>query len=105
MVAKANKNTETERSTFDTLPSDAPKAENAIKIGLSAYSEATSKLSKITSAVIVQTSIVSIKTSITPKNPCSQAESVFAVACAIGELPHPASLEKSPLIVPYRNAL
>ena len=104
MVAKANRKTETLNNAVDIFPSVAEKEENTIIIGADRCNEATSQFSKITKAVIVQTSIVSINTSITPRNPCSQAELVFEVACAIGEVPQPASLEKSPLIVPYRNA-
>lgn len=59
---------------------------------------------KITSAVKVQSTIVSKKTSKMPRQACVCAHSFFEEACAEGDVPHPASFERSPRLVPYRTA-
>ena len=57
------------------------------------------------SAVIVHTISVSTVTSNTPQSPCLTGWSVLAVACAIGEVPIPASFEYTPRAAPHLSAL
>ena len=62
-------------------------------------------LIKITNAVIVHTTSVSIKGSSIEIVPCLMGLFVFAAACAIGELPNPASFEKIPRDTPNLIAI
>ena len=62
-------------------------------------------LNRITKAVIVQTIIVSISGSSIETDPCFIGLFVLAAACAIGELPSPASLEKTPRDTPNLIAI
>ena len=55
-------------------------------------------------AVTVQRTMVSTKTSTTPNSPCSTGLWASDAAWAVGEVPHPASLEMMPRMVPYRRA-
>lgn len=56
----------------------------------------------ITSAVNVHSNMVSTKTSKTPRQPCAWGLSLFEDACAVGDVPQPASFDKTPLDTPYR---
>ena len=58
----------------------------------------------MTRPVIEQMTMVSRKTPSMAIVPCRAGLSVMAVACAIGELPMPASLEKMPRAIPKRIA-
>ena len=62
-------------------------------------------LIKITKAVIVHTTKVSINGSSIDIDPCLTGLLVLAAAWAIGELPKPASLEKTPLETPNLIAI
>jgi hypothetical protein len=58
----------------------------------------------ITRAVRVHKTTVSQKTSKTPRHPCEIASDEDD-ACAVADVPHPASFDKRPLEKPYLNAL
>ena len=58
----------------------------------------------ITKAVKLHKTIVSIKTSKMPRLPCPCGSCPSEDACAEGEVPQPASLERTPRLTPYRNA-
>ena len=62
-------------------------------------------LIKITKAVMVHTINVSIRGSSIEIDPCLMGLLVFAAACAIGELPNPASFEKTPRETPNLIAI
>ena len=51
-------------------------------------------------AVMEQTTIVSTKTSKMPTTPCSEGWLTFAMPCAIGALPRPASFDSTPRLMP-----
>ena len=93
------------KSTPAIFPKLTSNESRTVSIGASALSTIFVPFNNITKPVIVHTTIVSMNTSAMPRKPCSQGESVLAVACAMGEVPHPASFENSPLIVPNRSAL
>jgi hypothetical protein len=56
----------------------------------------------MTRPVMVQTTMVSMNGPSMAINPCLTLCSVFAVVYAMGALPRPASLEKTPLAIPNR---
>ena len=59
---------------------------------------------RMISAVNVQTTIVSMNGSSPATIPSRAGSSVFAAACAIGDEPWPASLEKMARFIPNTNA-
>ena len=97
-VANANKIEETQTNQAPNLPKNEENALITISIAfLSIFT-----LDKIiTKAVKVHNRIVSTKTSKIPRHPCPWLFFVSVEAWAQGDVPHPASLERTPRLIPY----
>jgi hypothetical protein len=104
MVAKAKKKIDTEMRSPAYFPNVRENAAITSIIPPPSMDGISSKETRITNAVKVHKRIVSTNTSKIPKSPCFAGDFAFVVACAIGAVPQPASLDISPRETPIRSA-